>query len=150
MKSPKNIVLFVFIFLMLGCTTTDNKRVEPYGYSVKLWEKLSVVELSTIVENARNNSESWVFSPSTYPQYLFDLSNLKAYSVHYLAQSSESNRKSTIIVIRDGFLDDSVRGDIHELVIEKTEAQWNVKSAKRAFRCWRNPGSVSYSVDKCS
>jgi len=134
---------------MLGCTTTDKKRIEPYGYSVKLWEKLSTLELSTVVKDARNDSESWVSSPFFYPQHLFDLSNLKAYSVNYLAESNESNRKSTITIIRDGFLDDSVRGDIHELVIEKTGDQWKVKSVKRAFRCWRNRDSVSYSIDKC-
>ncbi len=125
------------------------KYVEPYGYTVKLWEQTSISELSKIVKDARNNAKNWVSSPFLYPQYLFDFSELKNYSIHYLAQSIESNRKSTIIVVRDGFLDDSVRGDIHELVVEKTRDQWEIKSVKRAFRCWRNSDSTSYSAGAC-
>ncbi len=149
MKLLKNIVLFGFIFIVFGCTTTGNKYVENYGYTVKLWEQLSISELSKIVENARNNSESWISYPTLYPQYLFEFSDLKNYLVHYSAKSIELNKESTIIVVRDSFLDDSVRGDIHELVIEKTGGQWKIKSAKRAFRCWKSPDSAPYSVDAC-
>jgi len=149
MKLLRGIVLFVFICLMLGCTTMGDKYVELHGYTVKSWEQLAISELSTIVESARNNSESWVSLPALYPQYLFKFHDLRNYSIRYSAQSIESNRKSTIIVVRDGFLDDSIRGDIHELVVEKIEGQWEIKNAKRAFRCWRGPDSAPYSVDTC-
>ena len=150
MKLSKNIILVSFIFLVFGCTTTGNKSVESYEYVVKLWEQLEISMLSTIVEDARNNNESWISSPALYPQHLFEFSDLKSYSIHYSVKSIELNRKSTIIVVRDGFLDDSVRGDIHEIVLEKTGEQWEIKSAKRAFRCWRSSESTTYSADTCS
>ena len=149
MKLSKNIVLVSFVFLVFGCTTTGNKYVESYGYVVKLWEQLEISTLSTIIEDARNNSESWVSSPALYPQHLFEFSDLKNYSIHYSAKSIELNRKSTITVVRDGFLDDSVRGDIHELVVEKTGEQWKIKSAKRAFQCWRGSENTTYSANIC-
>lgn len=149
MKWLENIALLLLICFISGCVATGGKSVKPYGQLVKSWEQRSTTALSMIVEDARNNAETWVLSPFLYPQHLFDFSELKDYSIHYSAQGIESNRKSTIIVVRDGFWDDSVRGDIHELVIEKAQDQWEITSVKRAFRCWRNVDSASYSADAC-
>ena len=44
----------------------------------------------------------------------------------------------TVTVVRDGFQDDSMRGDWHEFVLTRAaDGAWTVNSAHRAYRCWR-------------
>lgn len=46
--------------------------------------------------------------------------------------------QATVTVLRDGFQDDSVRGDWHEFQMSRaTDGPWRVTQARRANRCWR-------------
>jgi hypothetical protein len=57
---------------------------------------------------------------------------------------------STVTVVCDGFLDDSIRGTWNELHLARTQAgAWEVTRAYRAYRCWRGPHGRSYSAEPC-
>lgn len=56
----------------------------------------------------------------------------------------------TVIVVRDGFQDDSVRGDWHEFKLTRAaDGVWTVIAARRAYRCWRGTFK-EYSDRTCS
>ncbi len=55
----------------------------------------------------------------------------------------------TVTVLRDGFQDDSVRGDWHEFTLTRAaNGAWRIDTARRAYRCWRG-GSRGYAARRC-
>jgi uncharacterized protein len=65
-------------------------------------------------------------------------------------EGSEAPSASRITVLRDGFLDDSVRGVRWEIGLEKTAANvWRIKEVKRAWRCWRGEQRDRYAAVPC-
>lgn len=57
--------------------------------------------------------------------------------------------QATITVMRDGFQDDSVRGDWHEFQMSRaTDGPWKVTRARRANRCWRG-ANKGYVAQNC-
>jgi uncharacterized protein len=53
-------------------------------------------------------------------------------------EGSEAPSASHITVLRDGLLDDSVRGVRWDIVLKKTTTGvWRIKEVKRAWLCWR-------------
>ena len=64
--------------------------------------------------------------------------------------TGEHPDQSTIIYKRDGFLDDSLRGDWHEKQFQRqANGSWRVSSAKVAYRCWRRDNVDAYQEALC-
>mgnify|MGYP001112911315 CR=1 FL=1 len=57
----------------------------------------------------------------------------------YQSFLSAEKRESVIVsVVRDGYLDDSVRGEWNEFEMRRNSGQvWKIINAKKAFLCWR-------------
>lgn len=65
-------------------------------------------------------------------------------------QGAEAPSASRVTVIRDGLLDDSVRGDRWEIRLERTQAGvWTIKDVKRAWRCRRGGGPDRFVATRC-
>jgi hypothetical protein len=63
-------------------------------------------------------------------------------------EAADFNR-ATVTVIREGFQDDSVRGDWHEFQLSRgADGAWTVLRAERAFRCWRG-SDKTYAARHC-
>lgn len=63
-------------------------------------------------------------------------------------QSTDFNRVS-VTIVRDGFQDDSVRGDWHRFVLARqTDGTWTVLAAKKANRCYRGQ-TDTYRATPC-
>lgn len=54
-----------------------------------------------------------------------------------------------VTVTRDGYTDDSVRGDRHHIVMRREAGIWNITSATIAWRCQEERGHQGYSADPC-
>jgi hypothetical protein len=122
--------------LSVGCLYGEHLRKE---HVVDDWAHQDVKSLNAIIERARSNNRSWVDKIELYPHKLFDLSGLKQVSYTQTVDNIESAKNATIEIVRDGFLDDSVRGDIHVIELEKTDGRgWTVVSHQTAQRCWRS------------
>jgi hypothetical protein len=62
----------------------------------------------------------------------------------------EAPSKSRVTVVRDGLLDDSVRGDRWEVSLERTTASlWRIREVKRAWRCRRGGQTDSFATLRC-
>jgi uncharacterized protein len=65
-------------------------------------------------------------------------------------EGSEAPSASRITVLRDGLMDDSVRGVRWDIALEKTAANvWRIKEVKRAWRCWRGEQPDRFAAARC-
>ena len=65
-------------------------------------------------------------------------------------EGSEAPSASRITVLRDGLMDDSVRGVRWDIALEKTTAGvWRIKEVKRAWRCWRGGQMDRFATAFC-
>jgi hypothetical protein len=65
-------------------------------------------------------------------------------------EGGESPSASRVTVLRDGLLDDSVRGERWDITFARNaKGAWTVKEVKRAWRCWRGPQTDRFSATLC-
>lgn len=65
-------------------------------------------------------------------------------------QGSEAPTASRLTVMRDGLLDDSVRGERWEITLERTAAGgWKIGEVKRAWRCRRGAQTERFAAERC-
>jgi len=135
-------ILFFLIFVSTACASNID-------LNVKSWEVLETKTFNKKIQQGYLSGLSWVTKPELYVFNLFELSNLKKVSYEYSVDNTENPENIEISIIRDGFLDDSVRGDIQQIKLKKNhEGKWEVLYAKRAINCWRNKTLV-YSSEEC-
>ncbi len=139
----KHIVYF-FLLIFSSTACTSNTLV-----NIKSWESVEINTLNIKIKEAYSSELKWTSKPEFYVFYLFDLSNLKNVSYEYSADSIENPKEININLVRDGFLDDSIRGDIQRIKLAKNNnGEWEVSSLHRATSCWRNEALV-YSSEAC-
>jgi len=136
--------LFFFFAVLFFVSCTSNTSV-----NVKSWEDVETDTLNNKIEKAYAEGVQWADRPELYVFNLFELSGLRKISYEYSADNIESPRNIEISLVRDGFLDDSVRGDIQRIRLRKNnEGRWEILSIKRAVSCWRNE-EPAYSSEAC-
>jgi hypothetical protein len=65
-------------------------------------------------------------------------------------QGAEAPSAARVTILRDGLLDDSVRGDRWEVDFERSQAgAWRIKSVKRAWRCRRGGELDRFGTAPC-
>ena len=69
--------------------------------------------------------------------------------IETFSDPKEDFNQVTVIVVRDGFQDDSLRGDWHKFELKRAaDGAWAVDAARRAYRCWRSTFK-GYSANLC-
>ncbi len=137
----------LLIVFLAGCQHLAGGSSPVESYRVKSWQALSTKRFADILKSASVEGQRWVNSPELFAFHFLNLSAAKNYRIDYSANRSEDNSLSTLLIIRDGFLDDSVRGDAHQFTLQKNDNGWRVSAVKRAIRCWRNdPGFYSHRL----
>ena len=62
----------------------------------------------------------------------------------------EAPSRSRVTVLRDGLLDDSIRGERWDIALEKTPAAaWKIGEVKRAWRCRRGEFLDRFTAASC-
>ena len=65
-------------------------------------------------------------------------------------EGSEAPSVSRITVLRDGLMDDSVRGVRWDIALEKTaENAWRIREVRRSWRCWRGEKTNMFASKLC-
>ncbi len=65
-------------------------------------------------------------------------------------EGAEAPSASRVTVIRDGLLDDSIRGERWEIVLQRNPAgAWAIKEVKRAWRCRRGAHPDRFAAVPC-
>lgn len=65
-------------------------------------------------------------------------------------EDAESPNTTVIVVVQDGFLDDSVRGQWDRLTLKKDQKErWMLQQAQRAFLCGRGSNTQAFQKELC-
>lgn len=65
-------------------------------------------------------------------------------------EGSEAPTVSRVTVLREGLLDDSVRGERWDIALERNAAgQWQIREVKRAWRCWSGARASVFAATRC-
>jgi hypothetical protein len=67
-----------------------------------------------------------------------------------LNEGSESPVSSHVTVLRDGLLDDSIRGQRWDITLERSASgPWRIRNVQLAWRCWRGADTGRFIVVRC-
>lgn len=147
MKTNIKIVPYYLIFITLPTLGVSSPL--HTSNDIRSWETVPITTFNKKIQKAHKNRLNWVSKPELYVYNLFELSGLKNISYEYSADNIESPKKIDINILRDGFLDDSIRGDIHHIKLKKSnKGIWKVISIKKTTSCWRNKQQI-YSTNIC-
>jgi hypothetical protein len=143
--------LVILLLLAVSCAQPPPRDSDdPIGVAVESWESVDVGSLNEAIEKAIATGDTRLFSPLLVT---LDLLGGDA-GTHALSLRQEFNRSEEpdsvrVVLARDGFLDDSVRGDWHELILyQMPDGTWRVAQARRAVRC-RRPDTGDYRSGPC-
>ena len=139
------LLYYILLFASASCSANPNES----SRIIKSWENINASIMNEIIQKAYKKDLKWAVKPELYIFHLFELSELKTISYKYSADTIEEPKNININLVRDGFLDDSVRGDIHHLKLKKHKnGTWKVISIKKATSCWRKKELI-YSSEAC-
>lgn len=142
----KNFPYYLFLLLFSTACVSDSTNSVV---TIESWEFVNHDHLNKIIQKAYKENLTWVKKPELYIFNLVDFSDLKNISYEFSADNIESPQNINISITRDGFLDDSVRGDIQKIKLSKSKnKKWKVMSLKKSTRCWRSENQV-YSSKPC-
>lgn len=117
----------------------------------KVGQTMSVSAFNSDIAKGRESGESWTGSPLTVALKFagegFDCQK-KSVDVESLS-GGEVFDKVLVSITEDGYLDDSLRGSMVILRMEQVNGFWEIKSAKKVWRCWENRGHTAYNSEPC-
>jgi hypothetical protein len=137
------------LLLAAGCAVSPRPDVD--AVPVESWERVGVDEFNARVEGAVADGAAWPASPLSVALELLDGdAGARHVTVDQRRNRAEAADTTTVVIARDGLLDDSVRGDWHRIVLRRLpDWTWRVHEARRAFRCQRGHHLESYSSEWC-
>ena len=143
---------FVLGMLFLAVSTASAGSLsEQLQGTPASWATLDTNLLNVKIEEAIAAEDSWPRSPLLVTLYLVGGDE----DTRALVLEEEKNRgegadSTKVVCIRDGLLDDSVRGDWHEFKLKRlADGTWRVSAAKVAYRCWRSGDEDVYQEKPC-
>lgn len=123
---------------------------ELFAVPVESSVALEIADFQGRLQEARQAGEAWTRGP--LPIALEYLGNLEGRAVGLVKEDdrSEAPRRSTVTVIREGLLDDSVRAVWNQLRMERGENRaWELMEVREAYRCWRGDHQDAFSGELC-
>ena len=124
----------------------------PVEARIESWETLEVDEFNTTISEAVDSGKTWTEEPiDVVEQFIWG----KIGGARYTWLEKQDNRvewpDSTVITLtREGYADDSVRGDWHRVTLYRLpDGTWRLSEARRAFRCYRSHQRDSYGERLC-
>ena len=102
------------------------------------------------VAEAAAKGESWVHDPVLIGLEFMGSRGSPRVDIKRQDQDGEAARSTTVTIVEDGYLDDSVRGTWTRFKMTRLDDNtWRLVDVKRAFRCWRGHHQDSYSARLC-
>ncbi len=143
--------LFLGLLIIFAGCAQAGSRPEFARTPPESWAELDLAVLNGQLEKAVLSGEEWPSSPLQSTLQLFgDDTGAQAVVVEEMKNRVEGADSVSVVMIRDGFLDDSVRGDWHEVVFgRQTDGTWKVTEARVAYRCRRGEKTSVYQGGLC-
>lgn len=121
----------------------------PRELVVESSSEVDVTEFNAFVEAAAAGDD-WVRNPILVVMEYLHHPNAAFVEISRVDPPGESMPRTTVTVIQDGFLDDSVRGSWHEFKLDRfTDGGWRIREAQSAYRCYRGHQKDTYGARLC-
>ena len=143
--------LMIGLLLVAGCAASRPEVSNPLDVVVESWEQMDAAPLNARIDEAVKAGASWPESPFEITVELFG-SDVDTRSVVLREEKNRAEAADTTVVVavRDGFLDDSIRGYWEWVMyVRLPDRTWRVHEARRAYRCWRRHHTGTYSSHWC-
>jgi len=143
--------LIVCLSLAAGCTASQLEMAPAPEVPVESWQSVDVASLNARVDEAAAGGAAWPASPLNLTVELFG----GDVDTRILSLAEQNNRgegadTTVVVMVRDGFLDDSIRGDWHRIVYRRLpDGTWRLHEVRRAYRCWRGHHQEAFSSQPC-
>jgi hypothetical protein len=147
---------FFAIFILLLTSCSFNLFDEPgtttkfFHSTIKSFDTIEVTELNKIIVKAIDSGENWPYSPALIAFNVLG-GDKETRTLNFSQEANRLENPDIVIseLIRDGFPDDSVRGDWHRLKFSKEpDNTWRIIYIQKASRCWRRD-SIVYQSGPC-
>lgn len=136
--------------VILSCSMiTEDKS--PEDFPVVSYNNLEVSNFNLKISTAMNNKEEWVYDPLLVIQEYRKITNTSFVSILLKNDNAENPLNSTITVIEEGYLDDSVRGQWFQFYLgrENSESAWTIQEIRQANLCGRMNSPQEFSQELC-
>jgi hypothetical protein len=144
-------ILIALLFpLILSCSViAEDKR--PDEFPIVSYNNLEVSNFNLKISAAMNNGEMWVYHPLLVIQEYRKIADAGFVSILLSNDSAENPLNSTITVVEEGYLDDSVRGQWLQFHLgrEDSESAWKIKEIRQANLCGRMNSPKEFSKELC-
>ena len=146
----KSLVALAFLIFACACVHSHDADKGLFAVPVTSYEEMDTKRFKQSVSNAAVRSEPWVKNDLQVALNFIGPFEGKLQFVVRERANAESIDKTTIIVIEDGYLDDSIRGARYRIVLEADmHGVWQVLTAHKAWRCWPHRGHEKFSTEPC-
>ena len=142
----------VGVLFLAGCSAAAGDLTEILHREPESWASLDVGRLNARVEEAVAAQESWPHSPLLVTLHILGGDReARSLALEEVKNRTEGADATTVVLIRDGFLDDAVRGDLHEVDLRRLpDGTWRIHKARAAYRCRRSERPETYQEHPCS
>ncbi|MFZ1948200.1 MAG: hypothetical protein WAW06_11690 [bacterium] len=153
--------ILVGIMLITGCAVSYNvpsRATGPTGQTaappdvvVESWQSIDAADLNARIDQAVAAGAAWPSSPLRITVELFG-ADIDTRSVTLKEEKNRGEGADTTVVtmVRDGFLDDSVRGEWHQITYRRLpDRTWRIHEIRLAYRCWRGHHTETFSSSLC-
>jgi len=128
-------------------TLSEPSAQSPGEAQVESWDTLEVDEFNSKISEAADSGETWAQDPiDVVEEFIWG----RIGGARYTRLEKQDNRvewpDSTVItLIREGWADDSVRGDWHRITLYRLpDGTWRLSEARQAYRCYRGHQRDTY------
>jgi hypothetical protein len=143
--------LIVTVLVLVAAPCFGGDLSDFLGVRPISWALLDSADLNGRIEQAALAGESWPDSPLSVTLSLFgDDRETQSLVIEEVKNAAEGAKSTTVVYIRDGFLDDAVLGDWHEVDYRcLPDGTWRVVEARHAWRCRRPDQSEFFGDYNC-
>jgi len=111
---------------------------------------IDATEFNVFVDESVAAGERWARNPVLVVMEYLRHPNAPVLEITRRDPPGESMPRTTITVVQDGFLDDSVRGTWHRFELERlADMSWRISEARSAYRCYRGHQTDDYGARLC-
>ena len=120
------------------------------NFLVESSSPIAFAEFNQRLSQEASEGKLWVQDPIRVALEFMGSRHSPRVNIQREDQGAEVAHSTTVTVVEDGYLDDSVRGTWTRFKMKKTDSQtWRVVDIQRAYRCWRGHHKDSYSAQPC-
>jgi hypothetical protein len=139
------IIRRIFLIALVLFSACENKD------DIDSFLEVDTGEFNQQIRRGIQNSEAWVETPYLIVNQLFGPQyNSEGYETFILEQY-ENDSSLTVIVTREGLLDDSVAGEKRIIDFKFENGLWTIGKMRLGMKCYEHRGGhTNYSGDACS